>query len=225
MVAAQGSFDLGRARVKTRRVRSSPAFVVAALPVAVVLAGRASAARAAEPSPPADVARPDSPFGSSLALAATYGGAIRGGALWHGPGVILAVDEPRWLADPDLWLEGRWVFAHTWDQPDNLVQTISARAGVSARLSAHVRLGVGGGFDRESMSFTTVPMNLPRFAMPTFPPEWQPAARVFVRLGSGSWRGFAASATAFGDAVHSPDPSNTFRAGITVEGWWRSSGN
>jgi hypothetical protein len=206
--------------VKTLRVRSSLACVVAA-----ALVAPAVVARAAAPGPPVDATRPQPPFWSSLSLAATYGGAIRSGALWHGPGVILAVDEPRWLADPDVWLEARRVFPQGWEQPTNIVQTISARAGVSARLSAHVRLGVGGGVDREAMSFTAFPKTAPRFAMQVMAPDWQPAARVFARLLSGSWRGFAASATAFADAVHAPDPQNTFRAGFTVEGWWRSGGD
>lgn len=173
-----------------------------------------------------DAPRAEPPLWSSLAVAASYGGAVRGGTFWHGPGVILAVDEPRWLADPDVWLDARWVFPQASDQPNNFAQTISARAGVSGRVSAHARLGLGFGVDREvtSMSSTRVSID-PRLAPMHFPPNWQPAARVFGRLFSGAWHGFAASATVFADAVHSPDPQNTFRAGLTIEGWWRSRGD
>ncbi|HVU49990.1 MAG TPA: hypothetical protein VHL80_04855, partial [Polyangia bacterium] len=170
---------------------------------------------------------PAAPLWSSLSFGATYGGAIRSGALWHGPGVIVALDEPRWLADPELWVEGRWVLPQTWNQPGDVVQTISMRAGVSARLSTYLRLGVGGGADREAEEITTVPMVDPRVPTMTtrIPANWRPAGRLFGRVVSRSWRGFAASATLYAEAVHAADPQNTFRAGITVEGWWRSSGD
>jgi hypothetical protein len=193
--------------------------------------GTAAALLALLAAPPLARAAPPeggapAPPWSSLGVAASYGGAIRDSAFWQGPGVVLAADEPRWLADPGLWVEGRWVFPQASNPAGNVMQTISARAGVDARLSALVRLGVGGGFDRESMELTFHPLPAGLLNTPDMiPANWRPAVRLFGRLASRSWRGFSASATLFLDAVHSADPQNTFRAGVTVEGWWRSSGD
>jgi hypothetical protein len=212
--------------VKTPVVRSRgvSASIVAA---SLALVAGPSLAVGAPAAPEPGVSRPEPPLWSSLSVAASYGGAVRSHALWDGPGLILAVDEPRWVADPEVWVEGRWVLPQAWDQPSNVVRTISARAGVSARVSSLGRLGVGMGFDRESINITTVTMdpNAGQLSSTRLAPNYQPAARVFGRLVSLSWHGFAASATLFLDAVHSPDPQNTFRGGVSVEGWWRSRGN
>jgi hypothetical protein len=201
---------------------------LASVSLAALLAG-SSVALAASAVPEPGAPRPEPPLWSSLAVAASYGGAVRSHALWDGPGLILAVDEPRWVADPEAWIEGRWVLPQAWDQPSNVVHTISVRSGVSGRVSSFARLGVGFGFDRESTDIAdmNIPPRDPRAVMSStlLAPNYQPAARVFGRLVSLSWRGFAASATVFLDAVHSPDPGNTFRGGVTIEGWWRSRGN
>jgi hypothetical protein len=219
------------ARIATARHR------LAATALAAALGARASVTRAAEPAADPAQERPvvaapspappptaERPLGAALAIGATYGGTIRGGAFWDGPGVSLAVDEPSWYDDPELWMELRYVFPRAFDAPSNVVETFAGRAGVSMRWLEHLRVGIGVGVDRESLSFTTVANMGPGgpTSTTTVAPNWQPAARAFARVVSRSWRGFSLSATLLLDAVHSPDPVNTLRPGLTVEGWWRS---
>ena len=192
-----------------------------------VLVLPATAAHAEGPAAAPETPAAEPPLWSSLAVAASYGGSVHNGSLWHGPGLILAIDEPRWLADPEVFVEARWVLPQESDNLSTHVQTIAARAGVSARVSAHVRLGLGLGVDRESMRFSNilpVANGMGVMSSTTVAPDWQPAARVFGRVSSRSWRGFAASATLFFEAVHSPDPQNALRGGLSIEGWWRTRG-
>jgi hypothetical protein len=198
------------------RLRAAPAAFVALLAAAPAAGGEAASADTSPPAAPAPWA--------SLGVAASYGGSVRSGVIWDGPGLVLAADEPSWPEDPELSLELRYVFPHAWDGPNNVIETISGRAGISVRWWGPLRLGLGAGLDREAGRATQVGPNMMGGAasLTSTSLEWRPAARAFVRVASRSWRGFSVGATLFLDTVSTSDPQDRFRGGFSVEAWWRS---
>jgi hypothetical protein len=199
-------------------------------PPPVVVAPPPSAAQVSAPpfaAPPPSAATPtairtpaSSGPSSSLAIGASYGGTYHLGSVWQGPSLLMAVREPTWPREPEVWLDLRYVLPHSFDTGGDTTQTIAGRAGVSLRAWPYVRLGLGVGVDRERSTFELLSPGAG--AIPSRYTSWQPAARVFTRVSTRSWKGFSLSETLFLDAVHSPDPQNTFRAGLTFEAWWRS---
>jgi hypothetical protein len=238
----QGSWAPAGKKPNVNAVRTANArHRLAAAALAAAVGARATVTRAAEPADDPSQGRPvvtapsptppaspppaaEPPLGAAVAVGATYGGTFHNGAFWDGPGVSLSVDEPSWHDDPELWLDLRYLFPRGFDPPSNVFRTIAGRAGVSVRWWAHLRLGVGVGVDRDAGSFTTVSGMAPGGPTSTTSvgSNWQPAARAFARVVSRSWHGFSLGVTLLLDAVHSPDPVNTLRPGLTVEAWWRS---
>ena len=157
------------------------------------------------------------PDWSRVVLGGSYGGEIRAGALWAGPGVTLALAGSSWRDDPELWVDLRYAFAHEWLEPGTMVQTMAGRAGVSVSWVRYVRIGLGLGADREQWTWT-----LDAKSPATNAAIWRPAARLFTRIESPRWKGLSLAATVFLDAVHSPDPVNTLRPGLALEVSWRS---
>jgi hypothetical protein len=150
-----------------------------------------------------------SPWWSALEVGGSYGGPIRSSKLWSGPGVSLALVGSAFREDPELWLDLRYVLPNDFPSPGDRVQTTSLRGGGSIGWVPHVRLGLGLGADRDVLYYDS---NV----------DWQPAARAFARFDTPYWHGVAAGVTAFLDAVHSPDPTNTLRPGLALELRWRS---
>src|SRR5450432_4654076 len=105
--------------MKVVRTASARRWVVAFGAVAT-LGTRGATARADE-----DVA------GSSVAVAATYGGTVRGGPLRDGPGVSVAIDEPSWRDDPEAWVDVRYLFPSASEVRSDHLEGLEGRVGVS----------------------------------------------------------------------------------------------
>jgi len=201
----------------------------------IVVTPAAAPAPAPAPAPPAAaVPIPAVRF----RLGAFYEVQSSGGGMFQGPGLIATVSDSGRPHDPELWLAGGYQVPGDYgNQLAALtISALWARTGLSIRLKDAVRLGLGGGVDRQTTRLVYIVGGTPGY--PDVDERTVPVARVLVRAGPTRLAGIDVSLTAVLDVspAHRVDiyvnptvdnqiiatlyRSNVVRPGFSLDLWW-----
>jgi len=157
---------------------------------------------ATPPSPPPPTAAPAAPAAPELRfrVGAFYEVQSSGGGLFHGPGLILTLSDSGRAHDPEVWLTGGYeVPGEFGNQLASLtISALWARAGLSIRLNDAVRLGLGGGVDRQTTRLVYIASPAVS-SLSSTNDHLVPVGRLLVRAGPTRLAGVDISLTVFLD--------------------------
>jgi hypothetical protein len=198
---------------------------------------------AGTPPPLAVAPPPAQPPSAALRfrLAGFYQATSVGSGLFHGPGVIATLSDRGRLRDPEIWLTAGYDIPGEFGNQiaSLLIDALWMRAGLSLRLTDTIRLGAGGGFDRQTTRLVYLAGAGNGYVDRSV--NYIAAGRLFARIGPTSLAGIDVSLTAFLDVAGSTERdayvgssttanaivsftlyrSNVLRPGFALELWWR----
>jgi len=187
------------------------------------------------PPSPAPVAAPELRF----RVGAFYEVQSSGSGTFQGPGLIATLSDSGRAHDPEVWLAGGYeVPGEFGNQLASLtISALWARAGLSIRLNEAVRLGLGGGIDRQTTHLVYI-ASAAVSSSSSSDDRLVPVGRLLVRAGPTRLAGVDVSLTAFLDVspAHQVDiylntadtplvattlyQSNVVRPGFSLDLWW-----